>query len=344
MSVLSLLNTASTLAGLPSRSADRLSNPFANQTNATLGRLADSGITLSEDSVKEIEDTVEISQHLQRAVDQMKDDSRSNKASEIKQKIEELKQRLQFATPKQAKAMLRELKALAQDFKGAASQLGADAAELSSGTSGVSMSQAQGAAASDDATGPTASGEAQGTAQPGEPQETEAAGTASNGAKPFGEPGEESDANATGKSDDEPSQEELKSALQAYIGAQHKEEEAANRSRAVGMKKEREDLKTLGEELKQLAKRIADLARRDRTDETESRRDKSSIDQAVNDAKQALNSPELTRSLDLALSEGPGSARAQVSGAATVAPAQASLAYTAGVGVPALASPQAVFL
>ena len=120
------------------------------------------------------------------------------------------------------------------------------------------------------------------------------------------------------------------------------------------MEKERDDLKKLGEELKQLAKRIADLARRDRTDETESRRDKSAIDQAINDGKQALDSPGLTRSLNQALSGGSVSVRGQLSGEATAAPAQASLAYSAGLtsagltpagmNVPAVTSPQMLVL
>jgi hypothetical protein len=69
---------------------------------------------LSEESVEEITDGVEISQKLQRVAESVKDDTRANRITEIRRKIEDLKQ-------------------LSRDFKGAASRLGFDASELSSG-------------------------------------------------------------------------------------------------------------------------------------------------------------------------------------------------------------------
>lgn len=337
MSVLSMLKTVSAFAGLSGRPGqdrdDRAAGLFARQANAALDKLSGSGIALDKETVKEIKDSVEISQSLQRMAESMKDGARSNRVSEIKQKIAELKQRLQFATPKQAKALLKELKQLAQDFKGAAAQLGSDASALSSGGTGVSGVQAMAGAEAQAGEGDANADTGGETATPFAVASPDTAtglkgGSAGNetGAGADAGPGEEAaPGEGTGST-----QEEFRSALQAYIGEQEAEEQAVARSRAERMKDERETLKEIGEDLKQLAEKIEKLARRDRSGEADKRSDAQVSDRAIDEGLRALNGPGLMQALSRTPAEPAGaSARSGPAPASSVAPGQAHLAYSA---------------
>lgn len=341
MSMMSMLQTVSGLAGLTGRfgfdsragaQGGAAGLPFY-RTSTMMDKLSGSGLVLSEESVEEIKDSFEIGQSLQRAAERMDDGSRSQKIQEIKQKIELLKQRLQFASPDQARELQRELKQLAKDFKQAASDLSSSGAGLApTGITPASIQAGEGAeGAAVDVV--AEAGVVAATTVPSEASAGGDSGQGGDGQTSVAVPGGTSDADGAADGAGDPSQEEHKAALRAYVGDQMLEEAGITRARAQAMKEEGEILKEVAEELKRLGKRIDTLARRDQQDDEERRSQASAINRTIADGLAELRDPRFVQGLNTALSGGAlpeGVAPATTGPASPADAAQASVAYTGG--------------
>jgi len=345
-----MLRTVSGLSGRvgtdPRADLPRLptAQPFGQATTMA-DDLSEGGLMLSEETVEEIKDSVELSQSLQRASERMEDGSRSMKVQEIKQKIELLKQRLQFATPDQARELQRELKQLAKDFKQVASDLSSSGADLAA--TGLSPPNVQGSEEAgadpqgDDAGAAAVAGAVAGADVVAEPVVVAQAGGPGGvgGARPpgagsAGAPGAAAGEDAGADAAEEPSQGELKAALSAYVGEQVKEEDAVARARARGMQDESEKLKEIAEELKRLGKQIDSLARRGQDDDDLRRSQAGETNRAIEDGLAELRDPRFLEGIAGALSGAPlpegTAADLPVAPVSSAGAQQASLAYAGG--------------